>query len=128
MNSTWAPWGIHTRSSALATPRPIDLCINSANTRPICAGSGMMSTLPSSAWAILRISETFQSTPTPRASTWKWPTLFAIAASSWALVSLWFSPSVSRMACFCPSGPTEANNALARFSHAPMAVPPSERK
>ena len=112
----------------MATPRAIEFRISSSNTAPSRLGSPMMSTLPSMAWAILRISATFQSTPTPRASTWKSPAQLAIAWSSWAWVSLWFSPSVSRMTCFWARMPIEPNRALHRFSHVPIAVPPSARK
>ena len=43
----------------------------------IWSGSGMMSTVPSRAWAIRRISSTCQSVPAPRQSHWKTPVALA---------------------------------------------------
>ena len=42
-------------------------------------------------------------------------------------VSLWFSPSVSRIACRWASIGTESNSRPASVSQVPIAVPPSER-
>ncbi len=69
--STWAPCGDQTRSWASATPRDIEVRIISRNCVSIWPGSGMMSTVPSSAWEIRRISSTCQSVPAPRQSHWK---------------------------------------------------------
>ena len=131
-NSSWAPCGVHTRSSAAAIPRAIDACISAANSVRSSAGDPTMSTVPSSAWAIRRTSATCQSTPTPRQSHWKRPATAAIAALSCSGVSLWFSPSVRRMACRLvsvpPDGPpTDSNSRPASSSHWPIAVPPSAR-
>ena len=87
----------------------------------------MMSTVPSRAWAIRRTSATCQSTPTPRQSHWNLPVTLAMALLSCCGVSLWFSPSVSRIACFWASIGTESNSRPARISQVPIAVPPSER-
>ena len=86
-----------------------------------------MSTVPSRAWAIRRTSATCQSTPTPRQSHWNLPVTPMIALVSCSGVSLWFSPSVSRIACRCASPGTESKSRPARVSQVPIAVPPSER-
>ena len=51
----------------------------------------------------------------------------AIALVSCCGVSLWFSPSVSRIACFWASMGMESNSRPAKVSQVPIAVPPSER-
>jgi hypothetical protein len=56
---------------ASATPRDIDLRMISWNCARISSGLGMMSTVPSSACEIRRISATCQSVPAPRQSHWK---------------------------------------------------------
>ena len=86
-----------------------------------------MSTVPSRACAIRRTSATCQSIPTPRQSHWNLPVTPAMALVSCWGVSLWFSPSVSRMACFWASIGIESNNRPARVIQVPIAVPPSER-
>ena len=50
-----------------------------------------------------------------------------MAALSCSGVSLWFSPSVSRIACRWSSIGTESNSRPARVSQVPIAVPPSAR-
>ena len=88
----------------------------------------MMSTVPSRACAIRRTSATCQSTPTPRQSHWNLPVTAAIELVSCSGDSLWFSPSVSRIACRWASIGTESNNRPASSSQVPIAVPPSDRK
>ncbi len=84
-----------------------------------------MSTVPSSAEAILRSSSTFQSVPTPRQSAVKWPVTRPIARSSSAAVSCSLLPSVSRMACRIGMSRRVRKSWSALVSQVPMAVPPA---
>jgi hypothetical protein len=63
------------------------------------AGSGTMSTVPSSALETVRSSRTSQSVPTPRQSQLNTPSHWPSSATSCSGVSCWFLPSVSKMAC-----------------------------
>ena len=87
------------------------------------AGSGTMSTLPSSAVATLRNSSTTQSVPTPRQSQLNDPSHSRIAAASWSADSCSFLPSVSKIACRKVAG-LVWNIRCASRSHSPIAVPP----
>jgi hypothetical protein len=92
------------------------------NSASMSSGDGMMSTVPISADAILRSSETIQSVPTPRQSAWNCPTHARMASSSrWG--SSRFSPSVRRMAWRIVEV-DPAKRSAARSSQVDMAVPP----
>ena len=106
-------------------PRLIAFWISLENSAASCSRAGMMSTVPRSACAIRRTSSTCQATPTPRQSHWNWPVTASMVWVSTSGVSCWFSPSVSRMACFWVSDGTVANTRDASRSQVPIAVPPS---
>ena len=67
-NRTSACCGVQTRSATSATCLLIAVCIIDSKSAASPAGSGTMSTLPSSAVDTLRSSLTSQSVPTPRQS------------------------------------------------------------
>ncbi len=80
--------------------------------------------MPSRAVAIPRNSSTSQSAPTPRQSHWNTSEASRTDAASVCGVSLWFWPSVSRIACRWVADGTEPNSRVASRSHEPIAVPP----
>ena len=81
------------------------LAIIAAKSAASPAGSGTMSTVPSSAVEIRRISLTSQSVPTPRQSQLNTPSHRLDRLRRAGLgVSCWFLPSVSRMACRSAAG------------------------
>ena len=123
-NSTCAPCGAQTRSHACETPRLIALRMSSSNVDASCEGAGTRSTVPSRAVATPRSSRTSQSAPTPRQSHWNTPCAWRIASWSMCGDSLWFLPSVSRMACRWVAAGTARKSWVASRSHVPIAVPP----
>jgi hypothetical protein len=96
----------------------------SSNADASCAGAGTRSTVPSRAVAMPRSSRTSQSAPTPRQSHWKTPWAVRTASRSDCEDSLWFFPSVRRIACRCVTFGTDENSCVASRSQVPMAVPP----